>query len=91
MIGPAFVLSLLVGLFHTALFVMIRGRIGGQLPLVYLAAVLGAWAGDAIATRLEVELLLIGDYHVLGASVVAWLGIGIVALVGVLGPPRRAE
>ena len=91
MIGPALVLSLLFGLLHSALFVLLRGRVGGQLPLVYLAAVLGAWAGDAIAARLGVELVLIGDYHVLGASVVAWLGIGIVALVGVLGPARRAE
>lgn len=91
MIGPALVLSLLFGLLHSALFVLLRGRVGGQLPLVFLAAVLGAWAGDAIAARLGVELVLIGDYHVLGASVVAWLGIGIVALVGVLGPARRAE
>jgi len=90
-IGPALVLSLLFGLLHSALFVLLRGRVGGQLPLVFLAAVLGAWAGDAIAARLGVELVLIGDYHVLGASVVAWLGIGIVALVGVLGPARRAE
>ncbi len=91
MIGPALILSLLFGLLHSALFVLLRGRAGGQLPLVFLAAVLGAWAGDAIAARLGVELILIGDYHVLGASVVAWLGIGIVALLGVLGPAPRAE
>ncbi len=91
MIGPALILSLLFGLLHSALFVLLRGRVGGQLPLVFVAAVLGAWAGDAIAARLGVELVLIGDYHVLGASVVAWLGIGIVALLGVLGPAPRAE
>ncbi len=91
MIGPALILSVLFGLLHTALFVLVRGRFGGQLPLIFLAAVLGAWAGDAMAARLGIELILIGDYHVLGASVVAWVGIGIVALLGVLGPAPRAE
>ena len=47
MIGPAPVLALLVGIFHTGLFVLIRGSAGGPLPLLILAASLGAWAGDA--------------------------------------------
>lgn len=89
MIGPGFVLALLVGLFWTSVYVVIRGSAGGQLLLVALAAILGAWAGDAIAARLDLDVLLIGDFHLLGASLVAWLGIGIVALVGVLGPTRR--
>jgi hypothetical protein len=90
-IAPAFVLSVLFGLLHTALFVLLRGRVGRQVALVFLAAVLGAWAGDTIADRLAADPVLIGDYHVVGASLVAWLGIGIVTLVGVLGPAREAE
>ncbi len=89
MIGPGFVLALLVGLFWTAIYVVIRGSAGGQLLLVGLAAMLGAWAGDAISARLRFDILLIGDFHLIGASIVAWLGIAIVALVGVLGPTRR--
>jgi hypothetical protein len=87
-IGPSVVLSLLLGLFHTSLYVLIRGSAGGQLLLVYLAASLGAWAGDAIAARLGAEVLMLGDYHLLGASIVAWVGIGMVALLGILGPSR---
>ena len=91
MIGPAPVLALLVGIFHTALYVLIRGSAGGQLPLLVLAAFLGAWAGDAIGARLGVDLLRIGDFHLVAATVMAWVGIGFVSLVAVLGPGRRTK
>ncbi len=91
MIGPAPVLALLVGIFHTALFVLIRGSAGGQLPLLVVAAFLGAWAGDAIGARLGLNLLQIGDFHLVAASIMAWVGIGVVTLVAVLGPSRRSK
>ena len=88
-IGPALVLALLVGIFHAALFVLIRGHGGGQVPLLAVAAVLGAWAGDALGARLGIDLLRIGDFRLLTASLVAWVGIGITALAATLGPSRR--
>jgi hypothetical protein len=91
MIGPAPVLALLVGIFHTALFVLIRGSAGGQLPLLVVAAFLGAWAGDAIGARLGLNLLQIGDFHLVAASIMAWVGIGVVTLIAVLGPSRRSK
>lgn len=91
MIGPAPVLAVLVGVFHTALFVFIRGSAGGQLPLLLVAAILGAWAGDALGSRLGIDILRIGDFRLLAASVTAWLGIGVVAIVAILGPARRAS
>ena len=86
---PSLVLSVLVGIFHAALSVLIRGSAGGRLPLLVLAAILGAWAGDAITGRLGLDILTLGDYHLLGASLFAWLGIGIVSAVAVLGPVAR--
>jgi hypothetical protein len=83
---PSLVLSVLVGTFHAAVSVLIRGSAGGRLPLIVIAAILGAWAGDAIMDRLGVDILTIGDYHLIGASVLAWVGIGIVSVVAVLGP-----
>ncbi len=83
---PSLVLSVLVGIFHTALSVAIRGSAGGRLPLHLGAAILGAWAGDAIFGRLGIDLLTIGDYQLLGASVMAWVAIGLVSVVAVLGP-----
>lgn len=91
MIGPALVLALLVGVFHTALYVLIRGSARGQLPLLVLAAVMGAWAGDELGGRLGFDLLRIGDFRLVAASLVAWVGIAMVSIVAVLGPSRRAK
>jgi hypothetical protein len=88
-IGPAPVLALLVGVIHTALYVLIRGSAGGRLPLLVVAAFLGAWAGDALGGRLGIDLLRIGDFRLAAASILAWVGIGFVATVAVLGPARR--
>ena len=56
---------------------------------MFAAAVLGAWSGDIVAGRLGLDALTIGDFHLLGASIVAWLGIGLVSVVAVLGPTRQ--
>ncbi len=83
---PSLVLSVLVGIFHAALSVVIRGSAGGRLPYIVAAAILGAWAGDALMDRLGIDFLTIGDYHLIGASILAWVGIAIVSVVAVLGP-----
>jgi hypothetical protein len=83
---PSLVMSVLVGTFHAALSVVIRGTAGGRLPALVAAAVLGAWAGDAIFDRLGIGVLTLGDYHLVGASIVAWLGIGLVSIMAALGP-----
>ena len=90
-IGPAPVLAVLVGFFNASLFVLLRGTAGGQLPLLLVAASLGAWAGDALGARLGVDLLRIGDFRLLAASVMAWLGMAIVTVIAVMGPGRRAR
>jgi hypothetical protein len=86
---PSLVLSVLVGVFHASLSILVRGSAGGRSPLIVLAAILGAWAGDALADRLGFDLLMLGEYHLLGASIVAWIGIGIVSVVATLGPAGR--
>jgi hypothetical protein len=83
---PSLVMSVLVGTFHAALSVLIRGSAGGRLPGLVAAAILGAWAGDAIFDRLGIGVLTLGDYHLVGASIVAWLGIGLVSIMAALGP-----
>ena len=89
-IEPSLVLSVLVGLFHAAVSVAIRGSAGGRLPALVAAAILGAWAGDAIFGRLGVGIVTRGDYNLIGASIVAWLGVAIVSGIAVLGPnPER--
>jgi hypothetical protein len=88
-IGPALILGVLVGIFHASLFVLIRGNASGRLPFIVVAAILGAWAGDALADRLGIDILMLGDFHLLGASVVAWIGIGVVTAVAIMGPSEK--
>lgn len=90
-LGPAPVLALLIGILHVSIYVLIRGSAGQRLPWLVLASFLGAWAGDALATRLDIGLLLVGDFHVIIASLFAWLGILGVAIVAILGPRPGLE
>ena len=73
---PAFVLSILVGAFHTSVYIFIRGRLGWHIPALLVGAIIGALAGQAIGARVG-DLLHIGDYSLLWASALAWMGIGI--------------
>ena len=88
MIGPALVLSVIVGLFHVSAYVFIRGRAGARLPLLIVAAILGAWAGDTVGARLGIDPLRVGEFNLLAASFVAWLAIGLVAIIAVLVPEQ---
>ena len=87
--GPGLPLALLLGLLHTSIYVLVRGQSGGRLPLTYLAAALGSWAGAALGAQVGMSFLAIGDFALIPASIVAWLGIGFVAIVATLGPDRR--
>jgi hypothetical protein len=90
-IGPAIVLAAVFAILHVSIYVLIRGRAGARLPVLLFAAFLGAWAGDALGGRLGVDPVRIGDFRVLSASVLAWVGIGVVAVLAILGPSRRTE
>ena len=90
LVGPSIVLAALVGAFWTAFAVLVTGVAGARLPFVLVLAALGAWAGDALGSRLGLDLLRVGDFRLLAASIGAWVGIGLVVLVSVLGPSRPA-
>jgi hypothetical membrane protein len=87
-VEPALILAILVGIFHASLYVLIRGSAGGRLPIIVIAAILGAWAGDALGDRLGVNIVSIGDFRLLAASILAWVGIGISSAVAALGPSK---
>ena len=88
-VEPAVILAILVGAFHAALYVLIRGSAGGRLPLIVGAAILGAWAGDALGDRLGIEAFSIGDFRLLAASVLAWVGIAVSSAIAILGPSGK--
>jgi hypothetical protein len=88
-IGPVIPLSILVGLGCTGLYVLIRGHGGGRLPLTFLAAVLGAWVGAAVGSRLGITIASIGDFPLIPAILASGAAIGIVAILTTLGPQSR--
>jgi hypothetical protein len=90
-IGPAIVLAAVLAVFHTSAYVFIRGTAGSRVPALLTAAFVGAWAGDALGARLGSDLVRIGDFHVLAASILAWVAIGIVAVVSILASDRRRD
>jgi hypothetical protein len=76
-----------VGVLHSAIYVVLRGSARARLPFLVAAAVLGAYAGQAVGARLG-DPLRIGDFGLLGSSLLAWVGIGVVAIMSTLGPSR---
>jgi hypothetical protein len=86
-IGPAPILSVLVGLFHTGIYLVIRGSAGLRVAFIGLAAILGAYAGQALGARLG-DPLSIGDFGLLYASIFAWVGILIIVAASVLASTR---
>ncbi len=89
-IGPSLVLSVLLGIFWTAAAVLVRGAAGARLPFVLLLAVTGTWAGDAVGGRIggAFDLLRVGDFRLIPASLGAIGGIVLVVVLSVLGPTR---
>jgi hypothetical protein len=88
-IGPAFVLAVLLGILTTAIYALVRGSVGGRLPIVLVAAILGAWAGDSLGARLGVDLVQFGDFRVVAAAIGSVIGIALVSVVAALGPQGR--
>jgi hypothetical protein len=87
-VGPALVLALVVGAFHTCVYMLLRGSAGVRILLILVAAILGALAGQALGARLG-DPVRLGDFSLIWASVLAWVGIGIVAVATTLGPSRQ--
>ena len=80
-------LAVLVGLFHTGLYLVVRGSAGLRLPFVAIAAVLGAFAGQQLGARLG-DPLAIGDFGLIWSSIVAWIAIVLIVAASLLSPTR---
>lgn len=89
-IGPAPILAVLVGAFHSFLYVLIRGSAGTRFPFVIIAAIVGAYAGNAIGQRIG-DPVRVGDFGLIWASVFAWLGIILVVVATTIGASRDAD
>jgi hypothetical protein len=90
-LGPWAIWVPLLALINLLIFLTIRGRWGKSALVLLVAAVIGVVIGDQVAARTGLEVLRIGDMHVLAASVAAQVLMLIVALLGALGPIRVEE
>jgi hypothetical protein len=83
---PWMLLTALVAAINLAGFVALRGRWGRVVMPLAFAALLGTVAGDAIGSRTGLEVLRLGDYHLVAASVGAQLAMLITLLLVALLP-----
>ena len=87
-LGPWLVWVPLLALINLLVFVAIRGRWGRVVLVLGLASIAGVVIGDWVGDRVELELLRIGDMHVIAASIGAQLLMVAVTLLAALGPVR---
>ena len=78
----------MLALINLLAFVAIRGRWGKSVIGLAAAAVIGVVIGDQVGARTGLELLQIGDMHIVAASVVAQVLMVAVSLLSALGPIR---
>ncbi|MFN2417928.1 MAG: hypothetical protein ABR593_03270 [Candidatus Limnocylindria bacterium] len=81
----------LLALINLLLFITVRGRWGKSVLVLAVAAVCGVVIGDQIAGRTGLEVLRIGDMHLVAASVSAQILMVAVSLLSALGPIRLEE
>ena len=87
-LGPWAIWIPLLALLNLLIFLAIRGRWGRSAFALLVAALVGVVIGDQVAARTGLEVLRIGDMHVIAASVAAQVLMLAVSLLGALGPIR---
>jgi hypothetical protein len=90
-LGPWVIWVPMLALINLLLFLAVRGRWGRSALALAVAAVIGVVIGDQVASRTGLEVLRIGDMHVVAASVTAQVLMIIVSLLAALGPIRIEE
>ncbi|MBA2266045.1 MAG: hypothetical protein H0W17_06585 [Chloroflexi bacterium] len=78
----------LLALVNLLVFIAIRGRWGKSVLALAVAAVAGVVIGDQVGGRTGLEVLRIGDMHLVAASVGAQVLMLAVSLLSALGPIR---
>lgn len=83
---PWLLITVLLAVTNFAAFVTLRGRWGRAVVPLALASLMGTAAGDAVGRATGLEVLRLGDYHVVAASAGAQLLMLGTVLLGALLP-----
>jgi hypothetical protein len=86
--GPWLVWIPLLALVNLFAFIAVRGRWGRSVPVLFVAAAAGIVIGNEAGRLTGLELLRIGDMHVVAASLTAQVLMVAVTLLSALGPVR---
>lgn len=81
----------LVAVINLLLFIAVRGRWGKSVLVLAVASIAGVVIGDQVAARTGLEVLRIGDMHLVAASVGAQILMVAFTLLSALGPIRIEE
>ena len=87
-LGPWLIWVPLLALLNLLVFIAIRGRWGRIVWVLAGASAAGVVIGDWVGERLSIDILRIGDMHVLSASVLAQVFMVAATLLAALGPIR---
>jgi len=85
---PWMVLTAFVAAINLTVFIALRGRWDRRLLILALASLLGTATGNAIGARTGLELVRIGDFHLLAACLGAQFAMLATDLLAQLGPSR---
>jgi hypothetical protein len=78
---PWWVLTVMVAAINLAALLVVRGRWGRIVALLLPVAVIGTAAGEAIGGATGLEVIRVGDYHLVAACVGAQVAMIAVLLV----------
>jgi hypothetical protein len=81
----------MLALINLLVFIAVRGRWGRSVLALAVAGLLGVIIGDQVAARTGLEVLRIGDMHVVAGSAGAQILMVAVSLLSALGPIRVEE
>ena len=90
-LGPWLIWYPALTLINLLVFVAVRGRWGRTVFVLALAALAGVAAGDRIGEATGLEIVRIGDMHVVAACIGAQVLMVVTALLAALGPIRAEE
>jgi uncharacterized membrane protein len=86
--GPWVIWVPALGLINLLAFIAVRGRWGRSVPILFVASMAGIVFGNEAGRLTGLEVIRIGDMHVVAASVAAQALMVVVTLLGALGPMR---